>query len=215
MSQYRRHDLVWLMPLEGKIPERDEDALIYDWIRKERPFVVRRREDSNQDHIPLGFQRLNSHHKQKISLSVTQDKITKKSQPLQLSEILNILPSSVLDGIEKLLLWAHRIDLQPQIYGSFSWQALTGEPYVTENSDLDLLWHIKRPDHIPALLDYLSLAQRKIPLRIDGEIIFPSHQAVAWRELQMSTQNVLVKTTNRVELISRDRIDDFFETIAC
>jgi phosphoribosyl-dephospho-CoA transferase len=211
MSEYRRHDLVWLAPLAIRVPERDEESLVSDWILKERPFVVRRKDDPAEERISLGFQQPIAQDKQKIFLSVTQDKITRKIHPLQLSEILNMLPPSVLDRIEEVLFWANRIDLQPRVYGSFSWQALTGETYVTENSDLDLLWYVRHPDQMDDLLNYLNLTQKKLSLKIDGEIIFPNHQAIAWRELQMKTQDVLVKSSGGVELISRDRIGEFFD----
>ncbi|WP_157900126.1 malonate decarboxylase holo-[acyl-carrier-protein] synthase [Rhodoferax koreensis] len=68
-----------------------------------------------------------------------------------------------------------------QVYGSYGWQCLTGLRYLREGSDLDL--RIAVPDVAAAAAVVDLLAAQRLPCRIDGELVFPDGQAVAWREM--------------------------------
>jgi len=69
----------------------------------------------------------------------------------------------------------------PRVHGSYGWQRITGLEYVTAHSDIDLhlaVFDADIADRVAALLDRFDW---KGP-RIDGELLFPSGDAVAWRE---------------------------------
>ena len=87
-----------------------------------------------------------------------------------------------------------------RVFGSLAWQYLTGEPYVSDRSDVDLLW---RPSDIGELRQGMEMLldwEGRFGLRVDGEIELPDGTAVAWRELAMGPRTVLVKATAGVAL---------------
>jgi len=87
------------------------------------------------------------------------------------------------------------------VYGSLAMQAMTGLPYLTASSDIDLLCH---PQHVTQLHQGLALfGEFADRLPLDGEIIFPGDQAVAWKEwrqAQTHPAKVLVKSSHAVHL---------------
>ncbi|MBI3229840.1 MAG: phosphoribosyl-dephospho-CoA transferase, partial [Burkholderiales bacterium] len=95
------------------------------------------------------------------------------------------------------------LGLELRVYGSWSWQALTCLPYVRASSDIDLLFTPKNSAQLQAGLALLQRHARLLPL--DGEVIFPQQQAVAWREwLNASVDaHVLVKSCTSVSLQTR------------
>jgi phosphoribosyl-dephospho-CoA transferase len=85
------------------------------------------------------------------------------------------------------------------VFGGLLWQALTGLPYLSATSDLDLLW----PGPVgPAFLDGLADLAAQAPMRLDGEICLADGFAVNWRELQAAGpgDTVLAKGLERLEL---------------
>ena len=91
-----------------------------------------------------------------------------------------------------------------QVYGSYGWQCLTGLRYLREGSDLDL--RIAVPDRAAAAAVVRLLATQCLPCRIDGELVWPDGQAVAWREmaqlLEGQVTRVLCKRLDSVALIA-------------
>jgi phosphoribosyl-dephospho-CoA transferase len=88
-----------------------------------------------------------------------------------------------------------------RVYGSLAMQALTGLPYVTGRSDIDLLAYPATGRQLHAALALLSRYATCLPL--DGELIFPSGQAVSWKEwlqTKLNQSRVLVKGAHAVHL---------------
>jgi phosphoribosyl-dephospho-CoA transferase len=121
-------------------------------------------------------------------------------------------------GAAAWLAQGQELKAQVRVYGSYGWQFLTGMPYVRAGSDLDLSVHA--PDLHAALqaLDWLAQTvalgevgsggrapSARLPLRVDGEIVFPQGQALAWRELQQLRQGAvaqaLVKDRHSLRLL--------------
>jgi phosphoribosyl-dephospho-CoA transferase len=102
--------------------------------------------------------------------------------------------------------------LRLRVYGSLAWQFLTGQQYLSDSSDIDLLF---RPQHQMQLRAGLALLQQHLPdIPLDGEIIFPNEGAVAWKEwlsgdtsqAVFEQQRVLVKAIDSVSLQSRSSL---------
>jgi phosphoribosyl-dephospho-CoA transferase len=90
------------------------------------------------------------------------------------------------------------------VYGSLAMQSLTGRSYVTQDSDIDLLCEPRSEKDLQYIVALLSRHARHLPL--DGEIVFPSGQAVAWKEwvgaMQKDTgARVLAKHLDAVALM--------------
>jgi phosphoribosyl-dephospho-CoA transferase len=120
--------------------------------------------------------------------------------PLRLADVLGSAPPAwrePLSGIDRA---AGDMGLSVSVYGSLAWEHMTGERYLREGSDVDLL---VRPRTRAQLAGTLALLQRwdgHHGLRIDGEIVLGREHAVAWREMAGGRARVLVKTGTSVGL---------------
>jgi phosphoribosyl-dephospho-CoA transferase len=201
----RRHDLVWLdetrwrdalltpLPIEWLEP-------LSRWFSRGRPAVVRRSDGNAVHALSLGVALPPSQGKLKLPLLVDQRAMLGSSGPLTLAAAaVTALPIHWRAWLEDLLGSAHGIGIELRVYGSVAWQHLSGEPYLTPLSDVDLLWSARDPIQLEEMLDILIRWQRASGLSADGELLF-SGGAVAWKELLRYPSNVLVKRTATVEM---------------
>ena len=74
-------------------------------------------------------------------------------------------------------------------------------PYLTERSDLDLIWAVSDHASAETLLAGLRRLDAQSPVRLDGELELPGG-GVNWREMALSAERgcgeVLVKTMHGV-----------------
>jgi len=88
-----------------------------------------------------------------------------------------------------------------RVYGSLAMQAVTGQPYLRDASDIDIVFHPASTQALDAGIALLAQHANHLPL--DGEIVFPGGAAVAWKEWQAShatSARVLVKQSSNVVL---------------
>lgn len=83
------------------------------------------------------------------------------------------------------------------------WELLTGKPYTAAHSDLDLVVDLPHAGLLDEAAAFLSLAQERIPWRLDAELSVAGRGEVHWREWLSPVEQVLVKSLQTVEL--RDR----------
>lgn len=197
---HRRHELAWLTAdgwraaLAAALPRHR--ASLERWQRQDWPAVVRR-DDPDADagrELCLGIALPPDADgvKVRIPLKVELAHIARHSAALPLAEVRAALPPAWRDAFGELERQAGGFGLR--IYGSLSWQALTGLPCLTPASDIDLLFQPHSAAQLHAGLATLRLAANALPL--DGEIMFPSGQAVAWKEwlsAEAAQAKVLVK----------------------
>ena len=111
-------------------------------------------------------------------------------------------PVAWLASIDRLL----GLDARVRVYGSLAWQHLTGLAYLTDSSDLDLLWLRQDADTTIKLLAGVSAIDDGAPMRIDGELVAADGTAVNWRELRSGAAEVIGK---RMDALIRVRGDAF------
>ena len=140
--------------------------------------------------------------------------MTRSSEALALRAVLASLPSRWQADAAAMAAQSAAQHLTLRVYGSVAWQALTGLNYIGPRSDIDLLFH---PDSVTALEGGVALFQRHAHhLPLDGEIVFPSGSAVAFREWLLALEagadtRVMVKESDGVSL---QRIDMLTATLA-
>jgi phosphoribosyl-dephospho-CoA transferase len=151
-----------------------------------------------------------------LAASVAADGIALQGQFPSLHDVAQSSPWGV--GAAAWLAQGQALKAEVRVYGSYGWQFLTGMPYVRAGSDLDLSVHA--PDLHAALqaLDWLAQTvplgeagsggrapSARLPLRVDGGIVFPWGQALAWREFQQLRQGTvaqaLVKDRHSLRLL--------------
>jgi phosphoribosyl-dephospho-CoA transferase len=101
------------------------------------------------------------------------------------------------------------------VYGSLAWQywaANSGLAYLTANSDADLLFRPMSWGAVLTIVGVLERFQRQYHApRLDGEIVLPDGEAIAWREISNHPAKVLAKGVNRVRLRDMDSVRSVFE----
>ncbi|UPK23236.1 malonate decarboxylase holo-[acyl-carrier-protein] synthase [Bradyrhizobium sp. 131] len=183
-----------------RYPELASEPIVAGWAHVGRPLVVRRPACSDTAGlVPLGLPLPPSHGKRRIAVSLAAADIVAFAQPPLLADAVAAAPPAWRETIEKL------VQLLPETraYGSLAWQHLTGLPYLSEGSDLDLLWPLSSADKTGILLSDIARIAKQSPMRLDGEITGPAG-GVQWRELTGTDEDeVLVKSPAGVTTTTR------------
>lgn len=169
-------------------------AALEDWIAKGRSTVARRRDSDAGPECPLAIALPLAEDRARIAFVVDARAIVRVAPPLRLDEVIASSPRAWQAALRDLAARAERIDVSLHVYGSLAWQHITGEPCVTPQSDVDLLWTASDESQIERALDLLVAWERDSGLHADGELLLPDGSACAWRELLSRPERVLVKS---------------------
>lgn len=174
------------------------------WAESGWPLVARRAACCDRaDCVPLGLPLPPHHGRHRLRFAMPAETIIRSAPPPLLAEAASCAPARWRDTIASLL----GIDASVRCFGSLAWQYLTGLPYVTATSDLDLLWHPAADAEASSLARQISTLDAQAPMQIDGEFIAPSGRAVQWREWHLSAASELVvKAADEVRIIARGRL---------
>ena len=211
-----RHDRVWLDPATWHEALRsgldDAHAAEVDaWVRRGRALVTRRRDadvqadvpaDVDADAVCLGIALPLASGRRRIALVVDRAAVIRVDAPLGLDEVIDVAPLPWRDALHDLHRRAVEVETPLRIYGSFAWQAISGEACVTATSDIDLLWDARDNDQVARMIHTLLAWEGDSGLRADGEVRFADGDATAWRELTTGASRVLVKNDAGVALKS-------------
>jgi phosphoribosyl-dephospho-CoA transferase len=214
---FARHNLVWLSE-QGWNAARDTlqhdcRAALDQWQRAGWPAIVRRADIGIADRqVCLGVALPpdpTDGSKTRIPLCAAVTDVIHSRPPLRISAVEAVVPPPWRAHLAALDTEATSNALPLRVYGSVALQALTGRRYLTHNSDIDLLFYPSSPAQLTAGLRLLESYASFLPL--DGEIVFPSGQAVAWKEWRNATREnsrprVLVKGTHAVSLASMESL---------
>ncbi|MBD1550055.1 malonate decarboxylase holo-[acyl-carrier-protein] synthase [Pseudomonas typographi] len=190
--QGRRHTLVWVEPAAWRhLCERNPGAYPEQWAQAGRPVIVRRPllQDPTGE-VPLGLPLPPSLGKKRLVLTLPPRAIVAVQPPPLLADAQEHAPASWRTAIAEILAVAPQV----RAFGSLAWSALTGLPYLSPTSDLDLLFELGADSE--GLLDRLRRVGKvaaAAPMRIDGECVRQDGWAVNWQELADEAPEVLVK----------------------
>jgi phosphoribosyl-dephospho-CoA transferase len=222
---YARHSLAWLSEngwriARAKAAEADR-CVIDEWWHANWPAIVRRSDiDTAEGHICIGLAmppNPASGVKTRVALTTAATGIEKISPPLKIEAVLNAVGGHWAAYLKMLQVDAETGALPIRIYGSCALQAITGKQYITKASDIDLLLYPRTAKQLHDGLNLLELHSKKLPL--DGEIVFPTGQAVAWKEwrnaMRKTAGRVLVKETKKISLLTMQDLVATFEEQPC
>ena len=191
-----RHSRVWLDPATWRSHLRgahEEVEVVAAWVERGRALVARRHDGSGD--CCLGLALPLAHGRRRIAVAVDRAAVARVAPPLALAEVVDGSPPEWRDALGRLAaIGAFRV------YGSFAWQALSGERYVTPASDIDLLFDAVEATQVAGIVASLQRWECETGRRADGEARFANGDAVAWRELATTTGRVLVKRDDGVAL---------------
>ncbi len=179
--------------------------LVADWARLDRPVIVRRRMVGDfADSVPTALPLPPCQGKRRLAFSFSSDAAITALPPVLLRDAARTAPTEWRPVVAALLDFGDVIKVAPRVFGALLWQHTTGLPYLTEQSDLDLLWPISDERTALSLLDRLRRLDAESPVRLDGELELPDGAGVNWRELAQNIEDqngdVLVKTMDDVEV---------------
>lgn len=209
---YKRHDLVWLTRDGWKAalaayPEHE--SVLKFWLSEEWPGVARRR-DADSDParevcVGIALPPDADGIKRRIPLRVPLEHVERSSAPLTLKAARPGLPEGWRAGYTVLQELSIGLDLR--VYGPLAWQAITLLPSVTATSAIDILFRPLSRQQLQAGLALLNGSEHGLPL--DGEVMFPSGDAVSWKEwstADAAQARVLVKAIDGVRLAPTDEL---------
>jgi phosphoribosyl-dephospho-CoA transferase len=205
----RRHDLLRVEPaawdaMLRRYADLADVPLVADWARLDRPVIVRRRMAGDlADGVPAALPLPPCHGKRRLAFSFDSGATVAKWPPVLLGDAARTAPAGWQPVIAALLDLGEAVGMTPRVFGALLWEHLTGLPYLTAQSDLDLLWSISDERGAVLLVERLLRLDADGPVRLDGELVLPDGSGVNWRELAQSIANpgheVLVKTMEGVE----------------
>ena len=138
--------------------------------------------------------------------------------PPALTETLSAAPNRWRAILAELAVELARLGEEACVFGSLAWQYFASNPeiaYLTANSDIDLLFRPSSWESVPKLTSVLECFQRRHPApRLDGEIVLPDDDAVAWREIANRPAKVLAKGMTGVRLRDFADIRSLFQEVA-
>ncbi|MGS0893314.1 malonate decarboxylase holo-[acyl-carrier-protein] synthase [Burkholderia stagnalis] len=204
----RRHTLVTLTAAGWASAFARASALAADpvaraWAAHGWPLIVRRAspDEAAASRVPLGMPLPPSAGKRRIGLNVAADALATVAPLPALADVVGVAPDAWRATLRELDALGARCGVQGRVFGSLAWQALTGEPYLSPTSDLDVAFPLPDAARLAPLLDGLAALAARAPMRIDGELLRADGAGANWRELHARLPEVAVKTASAVELI--------------
>lgn len=202
-----RHMLVWLDDAGWNAAQATTEpqprAAFRLWQSQSWPVIVRRADiNAAPGEICLGLPfppDEDSGEKVRISLRANAGHIKKASPAMELATVSRSSSGTLRAPLAALQKDAANMHLR--VYGSLAMEAITGLPYVSPTSDVDILFHPASRRQLENGLAILDRHASLLPL--DGEIVFPGGAAVSWKEWRQAMANpakVIVKELHAVRL---------------
>jgi phosphoribosyl-dephospho-CoA transferase len=220
MNALARNQLVWLDPqgwaqVQAHAWDAEARTILAHWHRNELPLVVcRQRVDIETDQLCLGLPAPLQWSRRRLALTVGVDQVATIGDFPSLRQVAQVSPwgPAALE-LDRAL---RTQGVTAQVYGSHGWQLLTHMSYLHDASDIDVTVDV--PDFETACRVAALLAAFESGPRLDGEIVFPGGQAIAWRELQRlltgHTAQVLLKDRHNIRLATLEEVKDLGDVIA-
>ncbi len=206
MIALRRHALARL----AKAPQADTAAdreRAARWQAAGRPFVVTRRRGDDRS-VGLGFCTTDPAHPElrprRVAVHACASLVVELALPPTLDEIARLPAASRhVTSFARLARAADDTGIAIRVYGSWMWQAITGERHVRETSDLDVLIDVADVAAADRASAFLAAIDSELAFRLDGELSFVGLGEANWREYRQDRPEILVKSVETMRLTPR------------
>lgn len=208
MTALHRHQLAllteagWRGVLDGAWDAQAQDWLGH-WARQDLPLVVTRQLPQVGHVVCLGLPAPGRWDRRRIALAVPRTGIARFGDFPEALQLMRLLPAPHRVAWRALCAALSGCGVTPRVHGSHGWQWLTGLDHLRAGSDIDLCIPVDGPAHADAVVAVLQSWPEDAP-RLDGELMLPNGDAVAWREWCQwragRTPSVLVKRLDGVAL---------------
>ncbi len=153
------------------------------WQAADWPLVVRRAEADlppEKIAVAIALPPTCAGVKPRFAAVLDRSDIARDAAPITLAAALQTVPPHWRAALLALQMASCDMTAPLRLFGSLAWQTITGMSYLRPESDIDLLL---APTSAQELTDGVTLlAAQAATLPLDGEIVFPSGAAVAWKE---------------------------------
>lgn len=197
--------LSWQAHLTSPLPEQARGALA-DWFTRGRPAMVCRRGPGDAPGIALCVTLPASRWLASIRFTVGRGAITRMEPPLPFAEVIPCSPPDWHRPLFDLNRAAAAAGVPLSVTGPLAWQHLTGEPYVTDRSPVDLLVRPRTRLQLEKVIALLRVREDGKGPRLDGEVLLGWSDAVAWRDLASGRRRVLAKGMDREAVVDVERL---------
>lgn len=189
-------DILAAHPAARNIPE------VVDWSATGRPLIARRPlSGDGAGTVPLGLPLPPALGKQRLAFTVPPQAILSDGPPPLLIDAAQDAPAAWQPTIAAVV----ALDPETRCFGSLAWAYLTGLPYLSATSDLDLLWQVRDAEAAARLAPIVQIATAAA-MRLDGEFVTPAGHAVQWREWASGIPELLVKAMDGNRIIARTAV---------
>lgn len=206
---HQRHRLVSVFPAawDALLASRNDladEPLLRDWARNHWPLIVRRPMPGEEGGLTLGLPLPPSAGKRRIAVQLQPEDIAWVTPLPSLADVFATAPDAWHASLRELLGLATTYEVRTGVFGSLAWQWLTGLPYLSPGSDIDIAWERPCRDRIDPFLEALADLDARAPMRLDGELVRTDGAGVNWRELHASDAELALKTAVDVVLYPRE-----------
>ena len=198
-ERFHRHVFVWVCADDAHVKS---DPILRDWVELGRPLIVRRPCHSTDGaDVCVGLSLPPSPNKRRLAFDLPRALVRKISEPP--------LWKDCSDSLELLQLAADAGGTELRTFGSHAWQHLTGLPYVTETSDIDLLLFLSSLQSWKIIRQSLEqIGELKVP-GIDLEIVLSGDASFSWREFINDSPRLIFKGNARVWLGEKGDVSSY------
>lgn len=203
--QFERHRLIYLDPARwnavlAAYPALRDMPVVVEWVAAGHPLIARRPVcDDAAGLVPLGLPLPPSFGKQRLAVAAPADAIVSDAPLPLLADAARNAPAAWQGTIAALV----AVDPETRCFGGLAWAYLTGLPYLSEASDMDVVWTVANADDAARLVAALERIDTEAPMRLDGEIVTPAGLAVQWREFASDAPEMLAKAADGNRMIAR------------
>ena len=184
----------------------DNSALLYqvasEWINAGHPCVFTRQPPSLSALIHLGLTVLLHNKTYRVGILVEPSAIQRVADLPTIKDCAFLFPNAIPSFNESIY-----------VYGSFMFQYLSSLPFTHACSDLDLLIDYQQENlqQLTKMTSMLSIATQR---KIDGEVRFNNIGEISlWELIQLSSPQLLVKTTTNAFLINRQKLYEYYPSL--
>ena len=171
----QRHDLAyiadvaWVQPCADSLPDVAA-AKFFALLDRGLPLTVTRQPSRDDEHIYLAMNVLTHQGKYRVACHTPMTNITDINPPLPVTQALGLFDAWSAQQLGELANRMQACGCTVRIYGSYAYQLLTGECYITPLSDVDLLFVLSEWRQLPTVMTQIAAFKTVFAQRIDGEI---------------------------------------------
>ena len=186
---------------------------VKQWIAEGRAFVYPR-QNLRANLMQLGLAFVDGGIKHRAFIQVRHQDVLCGDSPHKLEDILDMFAKTEAEVLRRLVETLNSAGLPIYVFGSVAWEMISGRPYRTAKSDLDLLCDVETLQDLRIVTEAFTSADLNLPFNIDGELRFTNDNCANWREVSAALSHhdemeVLVKGETGVFMSTLDKLLEF------